>query len=56
MIANSGNSETYKAELYRLGFIETARFFQFALDTKQIKDFAQWEKNQQATELASYRP
>jgi len=55
MIADSGNREEYKAAVYRLGFIESMRFQKFALDTKQMQDFAQWEKNQQAAELATYR-
>jgi hypothetical protein len=55
MIADSGNREEYKSAVYRLGFIESMRFQRFALDTKQMPDFEQWEKNEQAAELASYQ-
>jgi hypothetical protein len=45
----------YRAVLYRNGFIEGNRFFKYMLDTKQLQDFAQWERGQQATQLAKYR-
>jgi len=46
MIADSGKREEYKAVVYRLGFIESMRFQKFALDAKQMQDFARWENNQ----------
>jgi hypothetical protein len=45
----------YKAELYRIGFIESTRYLQFVRETKQLQDFVSWEKSQQETTLASYR-
>jgi hypothetical protein len=55
MSTDASNQEQYKAVLYRSGFIEGNRFQKYLLDTQQMQDFAQWEKNQQATQLASYR-
>jgi hypothetical protein len=52
--ADPGNREQYRAVLYRNGFIEGNRFFRFVLDTKQLEDFAQWERGQQAVQLAKY--
>ena len=49
-----GNGKEYRAVLYRNASIEGTRYLKFLLDTKQMQDFAQWEKNQQATQLASY--
>ncbi len=49
------NEKLYRAVLYRDGFIEGNRFFKYMLDTQQLPDFATWERNQQATQLASYR-
>lgn len=49
-----GNREQYKAVLYRDGFIQGNRFFAYMLDTKQLQDFAQWEKDQQAKQLATH--
>jgi hypothetical protein len=49
------NEKLYRAVLYRDGFIEGNRFFKYMLDTQQLQDFARWERNQQATQLASYR-
>jgi hypothetical protein len=48
------NEKLYRAVLYRDGFIEGNRFFKYMLDTQQLPDFATWERNQQATQLASY--
>ncbi len=55
MSTDSGNKEQYRTVLYRNGFIEGMRFQRFMLDTQQMQDFAQWERNQQAAQLASYR-
>jgi hypothetical protein len=55
MITDSGNKEEYKAVLYRDGFIKGNRFQEYIADKQQLQDFAQWEKNQQAAQLASYR-
>jgi hypothetical protein len=52
--ADPGNREQYRAVLYRNGFIEGDRFFRFVLDTKQLEDFSQWERGQQAVQLAKY--
>lgn len=50
-----GHKEQYKAVLYRDGFIQGNRFFAYMLDTKQLQDFARWEKNQQAIQLSRNR-
>ena len=55
MSTDSGNQEEYKAVLYRSGFIQNNRVLKYLTDTQQLQDFAQWEKRQQATQLASYR-
>ena len=49
------NERLYRAVLYRDGFIEGGRFFKYMLDTQQLSDFATWERNQQATQLANHR-
>jgi hypothetical protein len=49
------NEKLYRAVLYRNGSIEGNRFFKYVLDTQQLPDFATWEGNEQATQLASYR-
>lgn len=48
-----GNHERYRALLDRDGFIESVRFLAYLNDTKQAEDFAQWERGQQATQLAA---
>ena len=53
--ADPHNGAQYRAVLYRNGFIEGGRFQKFLLDSEQMSDFGQWEANQQATQLASYR-
>jgi len=55
MSTDSGNQQEYKTVLYRDGFIEGMRFQRYMLDNRQMQDFTQWEKNQQAAQLASYR-
>jgi hypothetical protein len=55
MSTDSGNQAEYKAVLYRDGFIENNRVMKYLGDTQQMRDFAKWEKTQQATQLASYR-
>lgn len=55
MSTDSGNQGEYKAVLYRSGFIQANRFQKYLLDTEQMRAFGQWEKDQQATQLASYR-
>jgi|SRR5580704_598298 hypothetical protein len=55
MSTDSGNRKEYKAVLYRDGFIQNNRVMKYLGDTQQMRDFAQWEKTQQATQLANYR-
>ena len=55
MSTDSSNSEQYKSELYRLGFIESSRFLKYVVDTQQEQKFGAWEKKEQAAELASRR-
>lgn len=55
METDSRNEKLYRAVLYRNGSIEGNRFFTYVLDTQQVPDFATWEGNEQATQLASYR-
>jgi len=52
---DGGNQEQYKAELSRIGFIESARYLQYMIDTEQQPEFVAWERKKQATTLASYR-
>jgi hypothetical protein len=50
-----GNREEYRAVIDQNGSIEGTRYLRFLLDTKQMQDFAKYEREQQATQLASYR-
>lgn len=50
------HKEQYKEQIYRLSFVASGRFTKFIGDTQQRENFAAWEKSQQTTSLASYRP
>jgi hypothetical protein len=48
------NGDEYRLLLYRNESVEANRFLRFVLDTKQAGDFAEWERGQQAAQLARY--
>ena len=50
------NRDKYRAVLYRNEAIESDRLMRFVLDTKQADNFGQWERGQQAAQLAQYDP
>lgn len=54
MKTDSDHSEQYKNLIYRYGIVEGTRYLKFLLDTNQMQDFAQFERNEQAAELAKY--
>jgi hypothetical protein len=49
------HAEQYRAVVYQNSLTEGNRYLAYMIDTKQLQDFAQWERGQQSTQLAACR-